>query len=183
MTDIFKKVAGENLLVQIKVDRVHRALGPRSSDPSRPQDVICRLHHYIHKEAIAHRAWESGDLEFDGARVILPDLSRAMLHHRALPKPLLDLARRRNATYRWGFPLSVTFHRGQRSFQLRSPEALPALFAFLEADPIALPNWMGYLPRYQGRPSMQRSTAPRPQRPQRGERCPHTLSQEESPEL
>lgn len=114
--DIFKKVAGEHLPVQIEVDRVHRALGPRSFDPSRPRDVICRLHHYIHKEAITRRAWESGDLVFDGANVkILPDLSIAMLHRRALLKPLLDLDRRRNATYRWGFP---TFHRGQRSFQL-----------------------------------------------------------------
>lgn len=51
--DKFKRVAGDHLPECIEIDRVHRALGPRTSDPSRPRDVISRLHHYTHKEAIA----------------------------------------------------------------------------------------------------------------------------------
>lgn len=42
--------------------------------------MICYLHYYTHKENIIRKAWEAGDLEFDGAPVkILPDLSRATL--------------------------------------------------------------------------------------------------------
>lgn len=28
------------------IDRVHRTLGPKSTEPSRPQDVLCRLHRF-----------------------------------------------------------------------------------------------------------------------------------------
>lgn len=28
----------------LEIDRVHRTLGPKSTDPSRPRDVLCRLH-------------------------------------------------------------------------------------------------------------------------------------------
>lgn len=183
-TDIFKRVAGAHLPEQIEVDRIHRALGPRSTDPNRPRDVICRLHHYIHKEAIARGAWESGELEFDGASIkILPDISRPTLIRRAMLKPLLDLARRCNATYRWGFPLSVTFHREQRSFLLRSPENLPALFDFLDTEPIPVPNWLDYLHRAPGRLHEARDQAPRPQRSRRGGRRPRSTSLDEPREM
>lgn len=180
VTDIFRRVAGDHLPESVEIDRVHRALGPRPSDPTRPRDVICRLHHYIHKEAISSGAWEAGDIEFDGATVkILPDISRPTLHRRALLKPLLDLARRSNATYRWGFPLSVTFLKDQKSFLLRSPESLPALFTFLGTDPIDIPNWLDYLPRAPGRITTSRGQAPQPQRQQRYGRRPRSLSQDE----
>lgn len=34
----------------VEMDRVHRALGPRSNDPERPRDVICCLHCYPQKQ-------------------------------------------------------------------------------------------------------------------------------------
>lgn len=146
VADIFQRVAGDQIQGRLEFNRIHRALGPRSEDPARPRDVICRLHHYAHKDIIARKAWETQDLELDGAALtILPDISRATLQRRAILKPLLDLARRHNATYRWGFPLSVTFRKDQRSFTLRSPDSLTALFVFLAAD------WLGYIPRFQGR--------------------------------
>lgn len=54
-------------------------LGPKLTNPSRPHDVICRLHHYMHKEHIIRKAWEAGDPDFGVAIKILPDLSRATL--------------------------------------------------------------------------------------------------------
>lgn len=75
----------------MELDRIHRALGPRLNDPARPRDVICRLHHYTHKENIVRKAWKVGN--FDGAPIkILPGLSRATLLCRAMLRPLLDLA-------------------------------------------------------------------------------------------
>lgn len=62
------------------MDRVHRALGPRSSDPNRLQGVICHLHWYTDKEFIIRKAWEHGEVDFDGASVkIFPNLSRVTL--------------------------------------------------------------------------------------------------------
>lgn len=145
---IFRSLPGIELPERIELDRIHRALGPKPTDPQRPRDVVCRVHHYVHKELILRKAWESEDPELDGATVkILPDLSRATLQRRAILKPLLDLAKRKEATYRWGYPLSVTFRRNQRSFTLRKPDALPALFTFLDTEPIEIPNWLGPLTR------------------------------------
>lgn len=39
----------------IDIDQAHRALGPRSSDPGRPRDVVCRLFRYPQKDAILRR--------------------------------------------------------------------------------------------------------------------------------
>lgn len=100
VTDIFKRVAGEQIQGRQEFDRIHWALGPRSDDSARPCNVICRLYHYTHKETIARKAWEMHKLELDGVALkILPDISRATLQRQALLKPLLDLARRRNITY------------------------------------------------------------------------------------
>lgn len=87
----------------IEVDRAHRALGPRSADPERPRDVVCRLLRYVQKEHIIRKAWEQGEVVLDGAQIkILPDLSRAPLRRRALLRPIQDLAIQKVFTYRWG---------------------------------------------------------------------------------
>lgn len=92
VTAIFQEVMGPSP-PSVELDRVHRILGPKSPDPARPRDVLCRIHHYNQKELILRRAWEHGAVEFDGATIkILPDLSRATLLRRAMLRPLLDLA-------------------------------------------------------------------------------------------
>lgn len=180
---IFRSLPGTDLPEHVEIDRIHCALGPKPTDPLRPRDVICRIHHYIQKEQILRKAWAAEDPEIDGATVkILPDLSRATLQRRAILKPLLDLARRKGATYRWGYPFSVTFRKDQRSFTLRKPDALPALLAFLDAEPIDVPDWLGPLPKPTGRPFMPRmgnNSQPRQQRSRRQSRAP---SQEDARE-
>lgn len=90
---IFRNIPGVDLPPRLEFDRVHRALGPRSADPARPRDVVCRLHHYLHKEEVLRKSWEAPAIEFDGVELkILPDISRATLQRRALLKPLLELA-------------------------------------------------------------------------------------------
>lgn len=102
---IFQQLTGEVIPVDLELDRIHRALGPRQSDPNRPRDVICRVHRFTQKEIIARKAWEVGAVEYEGASIkIMPDLSRAMLYRRGLLRPVLDIAHRQGATYRWGFP-------------------------------------------------------------------------------
>lgn len=182
VTAIFQGVLGTPQ-VSIELDRVHRTLGHRSSDPDRPRDVLCRVHRYTQKDLILRKAWEQGEVSFDGAGIkILPDLSRATLLRRAMLKPVLELARRQGCTYRWGYPLAVTFRNNATSFTLRSPLDLPALFTFLGSDPIEIPNWLTLVPRPIGRPSLsaQRCLPRHQQRSSRRSRAPSNEGTRES---
>lgn len=115
--EIFWTVLGDPA-ADVILDRAHRCLGPRPADPSRPRDVICRLHRYSQKESILRQAWDHGDEERGGSQVrILPVLSRATLRRR----PILELAKKQGFTYRWGYPLSVSFRGDAGEFTLQSP--------------------------------------------------------------
>lgn len=133
---------------------------------------------------ILRKAWEHGAVEFDGATIkLLPDLSRATLQRRAMLRPLLDLARRQDCTYRWGYPLAVSFRKTNASFMLRTPADLPALFAFLGVEPIQVPNWLTILPRTSGRPgpsAQQNFQLPRCLRPRRRGQSPSIEGARES---
>lgn len=143
----------EDLEEIVEVDHAHRALGPRSADPNRPRDVVCRLLRYVQKERILRGAWERNEILLNGSTIkVLPDLSRATLRRRAMLKPVLDLAKSRGFTYRWGYPLAVTFRKDGAAFTVQTPEDLPALFRFLETDQIR--SWTGcrfYLARLEDR--------------------------------
>lgn len=82
---------------------------------------------------------------------ILPDLSRATLQRRARLHLILDLAQEQGSTYRWGYPLTVTFQRASASFTIRTPTDLADLFAFHDVVPIQVPNWLRLLPSSMGR--------------------------------
>lgn len=123
------------------------------------------------------------ELELDDAALkILPAVLRASLQRRAMMKPLLDLARRSNYKYRWGYPLVVTFRRDQRSFTLRTPESLPALFQFLEVEPFEVLDWLGPLLRLPHRPGTASSSGRPPHRPQQSQRRPQATSPEDARE-
>lgn len=102
VTAIFQKVLGSDPPEAVELDRVHMALGPRCTDLDRPRDVVCRVHHFLQKEAILCKAWDLGTVDFDGAAIKI--VSKATLQHRALLRPVLDFARRAGCTYRWGYP-------------------------------------------------------------------------------
>lgn len=44
VTAIFQRVSGDAFPNHVEFNRIHRVLGPRSNDPARPRDMICRLH-------------------------------------------------------------------------------------------------------------------------------------------
>lgn len=183
VTAIFQEILGASP-PSLELDRVHRALGPKSNDPDRPRDVLCRIHHYNQKELILRKAWEHGTVEFDGATIkVLPDLSRATLQRRAMLRPVLDLARRQDCTYRWGYPLAVIFRKTSASFTLRTLADLPALFAFLGVEPIQVPNWLTILPCTSGRSGSsahQTYQLPRQMRSRRRTRSPSAEVSRES---
>lgn len=99
ITAILNKVLEAGPPNNLEFDRVHRALGPKPTDPDRPRDVICRLHHYTQKEQVLGNAWSKGPIDFDGARIAsLPDVSRGTLQRTAMLKPLLEKLRHRKLT-------------------------------------------------------------------------------------
>ncbi|XP_018415491.1 PREDICTED: TATA box-binding protein-associated factor RNA polymerase I subunit B [Nanorana parkeri] len=127
----------------------------------KPHDAALELD----REEIIRQAWRQGPSDFDGATVrIMPDLSRHTLRMRRLVRPLLDLIRSASATYRWGHPFHLIVRRDDSTFQLHSPDQLPALFRFLNVDSVDVPNWLEF-------PDESSETAPLPPRtPRRARR-------------
>lgn len=106
----------------VDLDRVHRDLGPRPVDPSRPQDVICRL-------TIENLAGPvQGHAETQG-----PTETRPQSWDTERPNILL------------GIPASSNIPQGHNRIH-SSVAHHPALFRFLETDPIPVPDWLQILP-------------------------------------
>ncbi|KAM9308396.1 uncharacterized protein PAF06_012594 [Gastrophryne carolinensis] len=60
VTAIFNELLGRDPSTSIELDRAHRALGPRSTDPSFPRDIVCKVHLFTVKEKILRKAWTKG---------------------------------------------------------------------------------------------------------------------------
>lgn len=140
-------ILGESAPANMELYRIHRALGPKSTDSNHPRDVICRLHYFSQKESILKETWETGIVELEGARIkILPDLSKATLQPRALLRPVLNRIRQLGYTYCWRLPFAVTVRNNSSSFTLSLQTNLPGLFNFLEIEPFPVPDWRQILP-------------------------------------
>ncbi|XP_066439048.1 uncharacterized protein [Eleutherodactylus coqui] len=157
---------------QLEIDRIHRALGPRSTDPKRPRDIICRVHFFKEKEAIIRQARLCKDLAHEGSTIlILPDLARRTLQQRKALKPVVDVLREQNIPYRWGFPFQLTASREGRSASFRTLNDLPKFLETLNLPPTTLPDWPAPLSLPTRTPREQWEKAhPRPQRKTRGRR-------------
>lgn len=107
---------------------------------------------------------------------ILPDLSRATLKRRAMLHPVLDLAKQRGLTYRWGYPLAVTFRKDISAFTLQTAADLLAIFRFREAEPIPVPDWLQIIPRPARCSGVSALRGPLPPPHQRGRRRHRTAS-------
>ncbi|KAG8594180.1 hypothetical protein GDO81_001113 [Engystomops pustulosus] len=105
ITTIFNEVLGDPPDTPIELERVHRALGPKPTDPDYPRDVVCRIYHYCTKEHLMRCAREKGRLVHGEVAIqILPVLSARTLQMRRVLRPLLDEIRECDASYIWGFP-------------------------------------------------------------------------------
>lgn len=127
------------------------------------------------------RVWDFGDVTVEEARIsILQGLSRATLRRRSILCPLLNLAKQKGLTYRWGYPFAVTFHKESSAFNLQSTADLLALFRYFEMEPIPVPDWLQILPRVAGRSGVSAFRGPLPSHQQRG-RCRCTVASGDVP--
>lgn len=105
---LFNELLGTEETLPIEINRAHRMFGPRSQDPNRPRDILCRIHYFTVKELILRKARERGDLLLDGCKVqLLPDLSQMTLDKRRALCPLLDCLREHEISYSWGQPFQL----------------------------------------------------------------------------
>lgn len=142
LTKLFNTILGREPETTIAFDRAHRALRPQSSDPTRPRDVICRIHLYSLKDDIMRKARMLPDLTIQASKIALfPDLSRRTLRLRAATKPLLAVLQARKIPYRWGFPFALHAHLQDRSAILRTPVDLPSFLKTFDLPDISLPDW------------------------------------------
>lgn len=138
---LFNDLLGDPPDKPLEMDRAHRALRPKGP-PSRPRDVICRVHSFPLKEDIMRKARSAKRVVFENTLIqLFPDLSWITLQKRRLLQPLLILLQEKNITYRWGFPFSLTARHQGKSATLRFPEDLENFCDILEIPTPRLPDW------------------------------------------
>lgn len=126
----------------IDMERIHRALRPRSREGEPPRDVVCCLVDYLLKEDILRKARNRYHFKFDGTPIqMYQDLSGITLQHRRELRPLLETLRSKGITYRWKFPFCLSASTQGRSALLKVPEDLPHFFSTLGIPYMDLPNW------------------------------------------
>lgn len=109
----------------IEIDRAHRTLGPKSQDPNRPRDILCRIHYFTTKELILCKARERGDLSLDGCKVqLLSDLSKMTIDKRRALCPFLDCLREHDI-YFWGHPFKLQVRINGSLLYVHDPADVP----------------------------------------------------------
>lgn len=189
---ILNQVLGKPPTADLELDRVHRIPGPRPpptaqrapADQDLPRDVLCRVHFFTIKEEILRLAWVKGTIDFDGAPIrIFPDISRQTRVMRGLLRPLLEMIREAEATYRWGHPFHLIVRKQGSEFHLRTPDQLPDLFQFIAKPAVSVPNWFDYLLSQDtpspALPRQQRIRRSRSRPPNRDAYRPHPTSSED----
>lgn len=139
---IFISILGTIESVNLEIDRVHRALGPRNPDPAKPRDIICRIHYFRVKEDIMRKARTKGLIEYKGNTIqLLSDLCHFTLEKRKALKPLLVLLQDRNISYRWNFPFQLQIRKEGKWLSIRGPSDIPAVATALELPELPPLEW------------------------------------------
>lgn len=81
-------------------------------------------------------------IEYEGAQLmLLQDLSRYTMMKRKAVKPLLDILRQKEISYRWGFPFQIKVHRNGHNIFFRDMGDLPNFLINLQLPLVDLPAW------------------------------------------
>lgn len=102
----------------IKIDRAHRALGPRKANYNRP--VIIKLHNYSDKQRILAAAKEKGDIFYQGSKVFIrQDLSAAVREARRRFNDICERLLEKKIRFQMRYPatLSITVQGKDHSFK------------------------------------------------------------------
>lgn len=118
---ICNNILGKPQQAELIIDRVHRVTPYRSHPGPGSRDVLCRIHFFNIKDEIMRRAWQLGQIEYAGVRIlILLDISRNTPWMRGCLGPLLDQIKASRATYSWGHQFHLRVKRDNQSFLLHT---------------------------------------------------------------
>lgn len=169
---LFNDLLGDPETSPIEIDRAHRTLGPKSQDPNRSRDILCRIHYFTVKELILRKARERGDIFLDGCKIqLLSDLSKMTLDKRRALRPLLDILRDHEIAYSWGYPFQLQTRRDGALLSVRVPADVPDFCAALRIPVVSIRDWP-FTPLPPQRPQQRRRgrSPPSPQGGPRGAR-------------
>lgn len=125
MRKIFNPLLGRREDEVLRIDRVHRIRKPPHIKQDIPRDVIIKFHQYEDKEKIWKKLKGAPPLKFENKDLqIFTDLSAGTLERRRQMRPVLDLLRKANLKYSWGFPTSLIVIKEGRSFRMRYMEEM-----------------------------------------------------------
>lgn len=108
---------------RVKLERVNRALGPKSPATQRPRPVLVRFHNYQDKQRVMNASWELGRKNQavkygDSTIMFFQDLSAAVLRRRKAYDAVKKRLKLLGAEYRQIYPalLKVTFRGSSKVF-------------------------------------------------------------------
>ena len=138
---LFNSILDRPPQTDIDLVRIHRALRPKGKEADPPRDVICCLADFRIKEDILRKA-RGKQLSCQGAPIqLFQDLSGITLKHCRDLRPLLNVLRDRNISYKWKFPFCLSASHQGRTVLLKVPEDLPHFCDTLGIPLIAVPDW------------------------------------------
>ncbi|OCT82282.1 hypothetical protein XELAEV_18024802mg [Xenopus laevis] len=118
--NIGSSIVPELPLEHLELDRVHRALGPKTASKL-PKDIIVRLHYYATKELIMGAACTKDDLSYQGHKFqLFADLATSTIAKRKGLKPLTTILLQHEVRYRWAFPVKLLFMYENKYYDITS---------------------------------------------------------------
>ncbi|XP_040289825.1 meprin A subunit beta-like [Bufo bufo] len=118
---LFSALLPQAQLSQLKMDRIHRALGkPRI--PDTPRDVVLKLHYPEMRDLILNAARNLKAMPNLPPEVhIYADLAPTTLRMRREMKPVTQALQQAQVRYRWGFPFALSFQLNSRQYTVHTP--------------------------------------------------------------
>lgn len=139
---IFQEITQDMDDKDLLIDRAHRVAGMKRLDPSKPRDVICKMHYAHIKDRITLAVRQKKEIQHEGEpRLFFQDLSKFTLNRRRALKPLVKQLRRNNLQYRWKFPFQLQVQKEGLIATFSNLEDLPQFLAILNLPEIDLPDW------------------------------------------
>lgn len=105
---------------EVKIERAHRALGPKPADPSKPRSIIAKFASFTVKEEVIRRAWQKKQVFYNNKRYYVDhDYPPAILKKRAEYSQAKKVLKEKKVKFQTPYPakMRVFFEEGTRLYQ------------------------------------------------------------------
>ncbi|CAH2329806.1 Hypothetical predicted protein [Pelobates cultripes] len=148
--------------------RAHCALRATPAPGDQPHNIICCLDNFNLKEDILRNARRMGNIRLDNQVVtVYQDLSHYTLLAKKALRPVNAALQAAGIPYRWGYPFSLSAHRGQELHTIKTPADVQGFQHSLGLPPARVQNWLTHQ-------FIQQAAGPLPPPPDRSASRDHT---------